>query len=47
MKISQEKIVIYQKKIQEVLIAMLQTVLQKKKKKKIKRACVVISNTQT
>lgn len=32
MKISQEKIVIYQKKIQEVLIAMLQTVLQKKKK---------------
>lgn len=33
MKISQEKIVIYQKKIQEVLIAMLQTVLQKKKKK--------------
>lgn len=34
MKISQEKIVIYQKKIQEVLIAMLQTVLQKKKKKK-------------
>lgn len=45
MKISQEKIVIYQKKIQEVLIAMLQTVLQKKKK--IKRACVVISNTQT